>query len=98
MKNEFVQDNETNAAINAVYQAMYAKSDRGMKNGETLLTVEALQNTCPQSLANSIQQYFDQQYANPELKKYFIAIEVQARQLQINFKWGHHAIVANTPV
>lgn len=97
MKNEFVEDSETNAAIDAVYQAMYAKSDRGMKNGETCLTVDTLEHTCPQSLADGIQQYFDQQYANPELKKYFIAIEVQDRQLQINFKWGHHAIVANSP-
>lgn len=95
MKNEFVENNEVDSAIRAVYQAMYAKSDKGAKSGETTLTITAPSKSNPESLAEGIKQYFDNLYANATLKKYFISIEVLNEKLLINFKWGHHAIVAN---
>lgn len=95
MKNEFSENDEVNSAINTVYQSMYTKTDRGVKNGETNLTITSELETNPHCLADQVSQYFDGFYLNAILKKYFISIDVQDEKLLINFKWGHHAIVAN---
>lgn len=98
MKNEFCENDEVNSAINTVYQSMYTKTDRGVKNGETTLTITSEPETNPHSLADQIIKYFDGFYLNAMLKKYFISIELQNEKLLINFKWGHHAIVANQSI
>ncbi len=95
MKNEYVENDQVNTAISAIYQAMYGQTDRGIKNGETSLTVVCPATFKPESFVEAIQRYFDGIYANPTLKKYYLSIDVQDQNLLINFKWGHHAIVAN---
>lgn len=95
MKNEFAENDSINSAINAVYQAMYKKSDRGIKNGETSLEVFPSIDCNIQTLKDGIAEYFNSQYANPTLKKYHINFEVIDNALIIGFKWGYHAIMAN---
>lgn len=60
--NEFVKDAAINLYINTVYQSMYTKTDRGIKNGEVDLVI----NTQPQAQYNK--QYFDGGILKPKIK------------------------------
>lgn len=94
--NEFVEDIVIDSYINVIYQSMYAKIDKGVKNGEADLVID-IRDRDGLSTSNQIKQYFDSIYSSPrlKLKKYFIQIDIKNCDLYINIKWGHHAIVAN---
>lgn len=93
--NEFAEDDAINMYINTVYQSMYKKTDRGVRNGEVELVINIQAQENEQYIANQIKQYFNSFYSNKTLKKYYISIDIKDRELHINLKWGHHAIVAN---
>lgn len=93
MKNEFVVNDITNTAISKIYQAMYSYTDRGIKNGE--LTTKIKHDGDISLLIKEITEYFDSIYLNAKLKKYFIVIQAEGDILNVEFKWGYHAIVAN---
>ena len=95
MKNEFVENDLVDAVIRQVYEAQYKKSDSGIKNGETTTVVTCPVGIEPIQLKNEVIGYFSAVKANADLRKYFISIKIQEQDLHIDFKWGHHAIIAN---
>lgn len=95
MKDEFAEHDTVNSAINAVYEAMYKKTDRGVKNGETSVQVFNSIDCKIEFLKDGIEEYFNSQYANSTLKKYHISSEIVDNYIIIEFKWGYHAIMAN---
>lgn len=98
-KNEFVENDELNTAIHGIYLAMYKHTDKGVKNGEMETTIDCSDQPTPNYaswLSDGIQEYFNALYHNANMKKYYIAILIEDKTLKIDFKWGHHAIVANS--
>ena len=94
--NEFAENDVIDSYINCIYQLMYSKTDKGVKNGEADLVIN-IQDQDSLYIANQIKQYFDSIYSSPQLKlkKYFIQINIKNCEMHIHIKWGHHAILAN---